>query len=879
MPAHARPGGTMRHGTRDVTSQLPDDDGLDHGAAYWRSAVRVADAAAHANQGMIDAAELKVLANYLPTPCSIANAAGQTIWCNKRWFDYCGTTLAAMQNNGWHNVHTPDELPDVVRRWAQAVEDGAPFELVINLRGGDGVFRPFLTRAWPLLGPDGKPLRWFVACTEIGAQLAAEAALRAENAAHRALIETQQAIGASHGDTAAMLHAVAEGALLACQSACGAGIEWLDKDELTQAAAAGSLRETADALTRYGAAESRLCLADGRPRICDARVPASADGTPSAPRCIMVVPIFRHGRPNGVLKLVALENLAFGERDLALAQLFASALAGGFADAAEAAATRQLRDSEARFELITHSVGHLIWSAPQSGIPDFFSNQWHDFVGQDPAHMPAEAMAALLHPDEAARLHSAWRQSITTGAPFEQEHRLRHHDGRFQWVLTRATRLEPQSGREARWYGTTTDIHSRRSAENKLRELNDTLEQRIAHEVAERAKAEAAFRQSQKMEAVGQLTGGIAHDFNNLLTVISGNLEIATRALDAGDPQGRAFRALDSAMKGAERAAALTQGLLAFARLQPLAPRALDISRLIGGMSDLLNRALGETIRLVIEDHPGLWPVEADHNQLENAILNLAVNARDAMPMGGQLTITTENAVFDAALAAQFAGFKPGEFAVITVSDTGIGMPPEVMARVFEPFFTTKEVGRGTGLGLSQVYGFVKQSGGYIRVTSQPGHGTVVTIYLPRLSAALEDAAPAALPAATRAQSTATILVVEDDPDVRMFSVESVRELGYHVLEAEDGITAMETLRHRPDCIDLLFTDIVMPGMSGVDLAAAALELRPTLKILYTSGYTRDAMDKNERAAAELLIKPFTFAALAAKLRDVLDGRGSATTG
>jgi signal transduction histidine kinase/CheY-like chemotaxis protein len=420
------------------------------------------------------------------------------------------------------------------------------------------------------------------------------------------------------------------------------------------------------------------------------------------------------------------------------------------------------------------------------------------------------------------------------------------------------------------------EIAERTKAEDGLRELNETLERRIAEAVAEREAAAEALRQAQKMEAVGQLTGGVAHDFNNLLTIITGNMDMVRRSLDRGDT-GHARRAVDNAQRGAERAASLTQRLLAFSRRQPLAPRPIDLDRLVLGMSDLLNRALGETIRLEIVTTPGLWRVEADPNQLENCLLNLAVNARDAMAEGGKLTIETANAHIDESYSAAHAEVAPGNYVVIAVSDTGVGMSKDVLERVFEPFFTTKEVGRGTGLGLSMVYGFIKQSGGHVKLYSEEGAGTIIKIYLPRL---LRDAGGEEEEAASEESSGGrdeVILVAEDDEDVRAYTVEILRELGYRVIEAHDGQAALRLIADGDRQIDLLFTDVVMPEMSGRQLAERAREIRPDLKILYTSGYTRNVIVHNGRldTGVEMIAKPFTYQALSSRIRDLLDARAS----
>ncbi|RYE56544.1 MAG: response regulator, partial [Rhizobiaceae bacterium] len=415
------------------------------------------------------------------------------------------------------------------------------------------------------------------------------------------------------------------------------------------------------------------------------------------------------------------------------------------------------------------------------------------------------------------------------------------------------------------------DVTAAKESEQALRDLNDTLEMRVAQEVAERQQTEDALRQAQKMEAVGQLTGGIAHDFNNLLTIITGNIDTVLRRLTAAsDPRAR--RSLENALKGAERAAALTQRLLAFSRQQPLAPKQTNIGRLVAGMSDLLNRSINETIVIEILCDPDLWRVEVDPHQLENAILNLAVNARDAMPGGGRLTLHAANVGFDTESPPP-SGIAPGHYVLLSVTDTGTGMSPATMERVFDPFFTTKEVGKGTGLGLSMVHGFVNQTGGQVRVESTPDVGTTISLYLPAVLVATGEEPAWRDDHASLGSGSETILVVEDDDDVRAYTVEMLRELGYRVVEAHDPPSALRLLERQDDPIQLLLTDVVMPIMSGRDLADAARELQPNLRVLFTSGYPRDAIMQAGRLeeGVELLSKPFTFLSLSERVRSLID--------
>ena len=389
-------------------------------------------------------------------------------------------------------------------------------------------------------------------------------------------------------------------------------------------------------------------------------------------------------------------------------------------------------------------------------------------------------------------------------------------------------------------------------------------------EAEAREAAEASLRQSQKMEAVGQLTGGVAHDFNNLLTIILGNLQLALRHV----PEGRPRTLLTKVHQAAESAAELTKRLLAFSRNQPLDPRPVDANRLVADISDLLGRTLGEGIEIETVRGGGLWQTEADKTELESALLNLAINARDAMPSGGKLTIETGNAFLDEAYCAGIEGLKPGQYVQIAMTDTGAGMSPDVISKAFDPFFTTKPAGTGTGLGLSQVHGFVKQSGGHIRIYSEIGEGTTIKIYLPRSFARAREADSEIKAPESQKGQLETVLVVEDDPDVRGYVTETLRGLNYRVLEAADGPAAM-ALVQQPQPIDLLLTDVVMPGMNGRALSDDAQRHRPGLKVLYMTGYSRNAIVHQGRLdpGVSLIQKPFSEGALASRVHAILSGR------
>jgi signal transduction histidine kinase len=482
--------------------------------------------------------------------------------------------------------------------------------------------------------------------------------------------------------------------------------------------------------------------------------------------------------------------------------------------------------------------------------------------------LPLASFLAGVHPEDLGALLAALDESADRWTPYEVEYRLLGGGDTRDIIARGQPQVAEDGGR--RVVGALIDVTEEKAAERALQALNASLEARVQTELAERAKAEEALRQAQKMEAVGQLTGGVAHDFNNLLTVIIGGLDTIRRAPPEDDARIR--RAAEMARRGAERAASLTGRLLAFSRRQPLNPTPLDINGLVRDMTELLHRTLGEAIELEGVLSPRLWTAEVDQNQFESAILNLAVNARDAMPDGGKFTLETGNVNLDQTYAAADTEVIPGQYVMVAVSDTGCGMSKEAASRAFEPFYTTKEVGRGTGLGLSMVYGFVKQSGGHVTIYSEVGRGTTVKLYFPRSGGTQAEAPQASrrdIPGASRGE---VVMVVEDNEDVRAYSVMILRELGYSVLEASAADAALPILAGEAR-IDLLFTDVVLPGKTGRMLADDARRLRPGLRVLYTTGYSRNAIVHGGRLdpGVDLITKPFTFDALAYAVRDSLD--------
>ena len=650
-----------------------------------------------------------------------------------------------------------------------------------------------------------------------------------------------------------------------------------------------------------------------------------------------------------------------------------------------------LRESEEHLRYTVNLNPQVTWSARPDGSLDRVADRWHEWTGEAGL---GDSWGRGLHPDDLATTLETWQRCLSTGAPYDIEHRVKRRSGEYRWMRSRAFARRNEQGAIVKWYGSSEDIHERKTAQAALIGLNAGLERQVAErtaalrasearmrtvfaasfqyqalltrdgsvvdanatllrgiranledvvdepfwdiawfsatrglpdrvrqavhatvagqtprqeirallpggwrhfdlvmrpvhgpddevvaivseaiDITDRQMAEEKLRQSQKMEAVGQLTGGIAHDFNNLLQVISANLHLVGKEV-AGNT--RIEQRLQNVNEAVKRGAKLAMQLLAFGRRQALEPRVINVGRFVRGIEELLRRAIGEAIEIETVISGGLWNTMVDPTQIETAVLNLAINARDAMDGTGKLTIEVGNAFLDEAYSGANADPTPGQYVMLAVSDTGIGMTADVVAQAFEPFFTTKSPGAGTGLGLSMVYGFVKQSGGHVRIYSEPGQGTTVKLYLPR-SLAPVDAAERAPPPAEVSGGRETILVVEDDSDVRAATVEMLTEVGYRVLVAADPDSARSIVDSGAH-IDLLFTDVVMPGtLKSPELAQLARSRLPRLAVLFTSGYTQNAIVHGGRLdpGMELLVKPYTMELLTRRVRLLLDEKAT----
>jgi PAS domain S-box-containing protein len=738
----------------------------------------------------------------------------------------------------WIEEYIPVEEREIVTQAiARAIANKAPFVLEHRVRQADGAIGWTASRAVPIFDADGQILQWFGTATDVTEAHQAREALAtsrdklelATRAARMGQFDYWPQSGRLEwDDRCRALFGLSPGAPVSYETAFLAGLHPDDRAE-ADAAVRAALDPDGDGVfdTEY----RTIGIEDAVERYIHAQGMA----------------LFEHHQPVrliGTVQDVTADRL--GRK--ALREVEERLRLAGRATN-DAVWDWDLRSNHVTWNIaLEHAYGHALSSVAPTG------EWWLDHI----------------HPDDRAPIDMSIHAVIEgSSTDWSDEYRFRRADGSYADVLDRGFVLRDDEGAPLRMVGAMLDVSDRKAVER-------ALTQEVVTTTAERDKAEEALRQSQKMEAVGQLTGGLAHDFNNLLTGISGALEMMQIRIAQGRV-GEIDKYSVAAQGAVRRAAALTHRLLAFSRRQTLDPKPVDVNRLIFDIEELIRRTVGPQIEVETVGKAGIWTTLVDPNQLENALLNLCINARDAMPDGGRITIETANKWLDEA-ASRERDLDPGQYVSICVTDTGTGMTPEVISRAFDPFFTTKPMGEGTGLGLSMIYGFARQSGGHVRIYSELGMGTTMCIYLPRLFSSegsdegLANAAPVRGLREVGDQRIGVVLVVDDEPTVRMLVAEVAEEMGYTVLEAFDGPSAMRLLQGDA-AIDLLITDVGLPGgMNGRQVADAALSLKPDLNILFITGYAENAVIGNGQLAPNmaLLTKPFAMDALAQRIREIM---------
>jgi PAS domain S-box-containing protein len=750
----------------------------------------------------------RVLTEAIPQIVWATRPDGWHIHFNQRWLEYTGLTLEQSLGHGWNPPFHPDDRDQAAKRWQQATESGAPYEIEYRLRRHDGVYRWMLGRALPLRDEAGHITLWLGTCTDIDDLKQANEQIKRD----AALSRIAGRIGRIGGWTVDVPSRI---------------LNWSEQVFEILDLPPGPTPTLQQALDYFPpewreqvSAQVRQCTREGTP--FDVELPAVTAA--------------------GQHRWVRLAGQASRNVEGAIVRVD-----GAFQDMSQLKqAERAVLESEQRFRLLSRASRDAIWDWNLDNETVWWNEGFETLFGYigNATEQGRHPHIDRIHPEDRERVIARLHAAIDgVDDNWSDGYRFRRCDGSYANVLDRGCLIrDAATGKTMRMVGCMTDVTERLALEEQL-------------------------RQSQRLDAVGQLTGGVAHDFNNLLTVILGNAELLEKELAAN----RQLRPLAQMIAtAAQRGASLTQRLLAFARKQALDPQPVDVNHIAADATVMLRRTLGEHIEIRLNCGEGLWQALVDAPQLENALLNICLNARDAMSDGGKLTIETSNTELEQHYADQHVEVRPGQYVLLAVSDTGTGIAPEHLNRVFEPFFTTKDKSRGTGLGLAMVYGFVKQTGGHVCLYSEPGEGTTVKLYLPRAVDAAEPA-PEARPELPAAGGTETILLVEDDELVRRYAHDQLSSLGYQVIEAHDAQQALVVLRSDAH-VDLMFTDVVMPGKSGRQLADEAARIRPGLKILYASGYTESAIVHHGRldAGVSLLSKPYRRDQLARSIRATL---------
>ncbi|MEH3145787.1 MAG: PAS domain S-box protein [Methylobacterium frigidaeris] len=764
-------------------------------------------------------ARFRNMADHAPVMMWVTNAAGECTYLNRRWYDFTGQSEADGLGLGWVEATHPDDRGPTERAFLEANAACAPFRIEYRLRRADGTYRWAIDAAAPRFGPDGDFLGYVGSVIDIDERREIEDALRASEARFQTIANSiDHMVWSTRADGFHDFY----------------NQRWYDYTGVPEG-------------TTDGEGWSGMFHPDDQERAWEVWRHSLATGEPYQIE-------YRLRHRSGAYRWVLGRAQAMRDAAGRIVRWFGTCT--DIHDQVEArevlarsreSLAREVAQRTAERDRIWQATSDLLCVATLEGRFVSLNPAWSKTLGWSEAALKAEPFLAFVHPDDREATLAA-AAGLERGEPqFQFENRYRHRDGSYRWLSWNAV------PRDGVIFATVRDVTAVKQQAETRRELEEQL------------------RQSQKMEAVGQLTGGLAHDFNNLLAGITGSLELMQSRMR----QGRVAdveRYITAAQGAAQRAAALTHRLLAFSRRQTLDPKPTDVNRLVSGMEDLIRRTVGPAVAVDVVGAAGLWSTLVDPNQLENALLNLCINARDAMPEGGRITVETANRWLDER-AARMRDLPPGQYLSLCVSDTGTGMDPEVQARAFDPFFTTKPLGQGTGLGLSMIHGFVRQSGGQVRIYSEPGQGTTVCLYLPRHYGEADDVDDVlGAGAPPRAEQGETVLVVDDEPTVRMLVSEVLEDLGYTAIEAADGPSGLKVLQSDVR-IDLLITDVGLPGgMNGRQVADAGRWMRPDLKVLFITGFAENAVlgSGQLEPGMQVMTKPFVMEALATRIRDMI---------